>query len=69
VAEQLPSQLGAGLLVSARESFAQAFEVAAAISAVISLATAIVAVLLLRRVRTGEHEGQLDAEQVVANPA
>jgi MFS transporter, DHA2 family, multidrug resistance protein len=69
VAEQLPGQLGAVMLGAAREAFTHAFQLAAAISAVISLATAIVAVLLLRRVRTGEHEGQPDAEQVVANPA
>jgi DHA2 family multidrug resistance protein-like MFS transporter len=48
VAQRLPSPLGAELLDTARAAFGQAFELTAAISAVVSLATAIGAVLLLR---------------------
>jgi len=53
VAEGLPAQLGAELLGIARAAFAQSFELTAAISAVVTVATAILAVVLLRRVRAG----------------
>ena len=53
VAEQLPAQLGAELLLTAREAFAQAFDLTAAISAIVAMATAIMAAVLLRQVRTG----------------
>jgi DHA2 family multidrug resistance protein-like MFS transporter len=49
VAEQLPGQLGAALLGTARDAFAQAFVTAVAVNAMLVLATAIVATLLLRR--------------------
>jgi DHA2 family multidrug resistance protein-like MFS transporter len=53
VAERLPAQLGTELLGAAREAFVQAFELVTAISAVLALATAILAVAMLRRVRPG----------------
>ena len=53
VAQQLPNRLGAELLDTARAAFGQAFELTAAISAVVSLATAIGAVLLLHGRRAG----------------
>jgi DHA2 family multidrug resistance protein-like MFS transporter len=49
VAEQLPGQLGAALLGTARDAFMQAFVVTAAVNAVLILAAAIAATLLLRR--------------------
>lgn len=49
VAEQLRGQLGVELLATARAAFAQAFRLAAAISAVIALLLAPVAGVLLRR--------------------
>jgi DHA2 family multidrug resistance protein-like MFS transporter len=49
VAEGLPGPLGAALLGSARDAFAQAFEATAAVNAVIVLAAAIGAALMLRR--------------------
>ena len=49
VAEQLPGQLGAALLGTARDAFAQAFVTAAAVNAILVIATAIAATLLLRR--------------------
>jgi DHA2 family multidrug resistance protein-like MFS transporter len=52
-AGQLPEQLGSALLGTAREAFSQAFEVVAAISAVLVLATAILTVVTLRRVGPG----------------
>ena len=55
VAGQLPPQLGVELLGSARAAFTQAFELTAAISAAVSLATAIGAMVLLRRVRAGSN--------------
>lgn len=50
VAGQLPSALGAQVLSSAREAFAQAFGTTSAISAVIAVGVAILAAALLRRV-------------------
>lgn len=49
VAEQLPGQLGAALLGTARDAFVQAFVTAVAVNAILVLATAVVATLLLRR--------------------
>jgi DHA2 family multidrug resistance protein-like MFS transporter len=49
VAAELPGTLGAELLGSAREAFAQAFGTTAAISAVIAIGVAILAAALLRR--------------------
>ncbi|MGH7629183.1 MAG: MFS transporter [Gemmatimonadales bacterium] len=53
VARRLPDQLGAELLGAAREAFVQALELAAAISAVLVMTTAVVAVVLLRRAGAG----------------
>jgi MFS transporter, DHA2 family, multidrug resistance protein len=55
-AEQLPPELGAKLLGAARESFMRGFELTVAISAIISLATALLAVTLLRRVPVRSQE-------------
>jgi MFS transporter, DHA2 family, multidrug resistance protein len=49
VAEQLPAQLGAALLGTARDAFTQAFVAIAAVNAAIILATAIGATLMLRQ--------------------
>ena len=49
VAHQLPGQLGATLLVTARDAFVKAFVATAAVNAVLILAAAIAAALLLRR--------------------
>ncbi len=51
VAGELPDALGAELLGSAREAFAQAFGTTAATSAVIAIGVAILAMTLLRGVR------------------
>jgi DHA2 family multidrug resistance protein-like MFS transporter len=48
VAVELPTELSAALLTTSRDAFVQAFELAAGISALIALATAIAAVLGLR---------------------
>lgn len=53
VAERLPDHLRVELLGTAREAFAQAFELTAAISATVAIATAIVAAVLLRGVGAG----------------
>jgi len=53
-AARLPGALGAALLDSSRAAFAQAFEMAAGICAAISIATAVVALVMLRRVPAGE---------------
>jgi DHA2 family multidrug resistance protein-like MFS transporter len=55
------------LLGTAREAFAQALELTAAISAAVVLATAIVAAVLLRRVGS-EPERPPDLEPAVENP-
>jgi DHA2 family multidrug resistance protein-like MFS transporter len=49
VAEQLPGQVGAALLGTARDAFAQAFVAAAAFNAILVLATGIAAALMLRQ--------------------
>ncbi len=60
-ADELPAGLGAELLGTAREAFTQALELTAAISAVVVIAMAIVAAVLLRRVRaSSESEEQPD---------
>jgi DHA2 family multidrug resistance protein-like MFS transporter len=67
VAERLPAQLGTELLGAAREAFVQAFELVTAISAVLALATAILAVAMLRRVGPGSesvHEELAPAPEV-----
>jgi DHA2 family multidrug resistance protein-like MFS transporter len=51
VARQLPGQLGAALLGTARDAFVQAFVTTAAVNAVLVLSTAIAATLLLRNRR------------------
>src|SRR5262249_60769171 len=53
VAKWLPDPLGAALLITAREAFAQAVELTAAMSAVILVALAVVAAVVLRRVGAG----------------
>ena len=61
VGERLPDQLGAELPGAGRAAFAQGFELTAAISAAVLLATAIMAAALLRHVQTGaEPEQQPD---------
>jgi DHA2 family multidrug resistance protein-like MFS transporter len=52
-AGELPAPLGAPLLGSARAAFGEAFVVVAIISAALLLATALMAGLMLRRVRPG----------------
>jgi DHA2 family multidrug resistance protein-like MFS transporter len=52
-AERLPAHQGAALLAAARDAFARALEVTAGISAMLALATAIMAVAALRHVRIG----------------
>jgi len=53
VAGQLPGQLGAQLLDAARDAFVQGMQIAAAISSVVAFAVAILAVVMLRNVRSG----------------
>lgn len=54
-AELLPGTLGAELLGAARRAFAQGMEVTAMIGAVLAIALAVLAAVLLRRVRAGSH--------------
>ncbi|UUZ74886.1 MFS transporter [Polaromonas sp. P1(28)-13] len=53
VAAQLPGVTGTALLNASRDAFAQAFQMAATISAVIVLATAILAAAMLRQPQPG----------------
>jgi hypothetical protein len=48
---ELPGELGAAILESARAAYVHAFELSAAISAALALGVAVLAVLLLRRVQ------------------
>ena len=65
VAEQLPRHLSADLLGTARAAFTQAFELTAAISAAVSLVTAVGVMVLLRRVRAGRLDQQPSLEHPV----
>jgi MFS transporter, DHA2 family, multidrug resistance protein len=65
VANQLPGQLSAGMLATARAAFTQAFELTAALSAAVSVVTAIGALVLLRRVRAG---ARLDEQPSLEHP-
>jgi DHA2 family multidrug resistance protein-like MFS transporter len=56
-AGDLPTRLGGDLVDAAQEAFTQALQVAAALSAALALGAAIIAVALLRRVRTGSELG------------
>jgi DHA2 family multidrug resistance protein-like MFS transporter len=60
VAEQLPGQLGAALLGTARDAFVQAFVTTAAVNAVLVLATAVAATLMLRRHQASRESGTSD---------
>ncbi len=63
-AGQLPDQLGAPLLAAARDAFTQGLQVAAGISAGVVIGGAILAGVLLRRVRAGSDAGERpDREQ------
>ncbi|MDQ3985505.1 MAG: MFS transporter [Actinomycetota bacterium] len=53
VAAQLPGRLGPGLIDTARDAFTQGLHVAAAISAIGSIALALLVITSLRRLRTG----------------
>jgi len=56
VAERLPGQLGAALLGTARDAFAQAFVMTSIVNALLMLATAFAATLMLRQ-RESVHAG------------
>ncbi|WP_067471719.1 hypothetical protein [Actinomadura hibisca] len=56
VAGRLPTAAGAELLEAARSAFVSGLNVTAAVSAVLALAMAAVAVAVLRQVRTGGSE-------------
>jgi DHA2 family multidrug resistance protein-like MFS transporter len=59
VAEQLPDQVGAALLDTARDAFTQGLQVTAVTGAVVLAALAVLVAILLRRVRAGsEPEGE-----------
>jgi DHA2 family multidrug resistance protein-like MFS transporter len=61
-AARLPDAIGARLLATAREAFTHTLEVTAAICALLAAATAVMALVLLRRVRTdAEPERQPDS--------
>jgi DHA2 family multidrug resistance protein-like MFS transporter len=53
VSERLPNQVGAELLGTARDAFAQAFELVAAVCAAVAVVTAIVLLVVLRSERAG----------------
>jgi DHA2 family multidrug resistance protein-like MFS transporter len=53
VAGQLPGQMGAALLEVARDAFVGGMQLAAGISAVVAVGVAVLAVVLLRNVRSG----------------
>ena len=54
VAQELPAALGSAVIDVARDAFVQAMQVAATISAVLAVGVAILAVVMLRNVGSGE---------------
>jgi MFS transporter, DHA2 family, multidrug resistance protein len=66
VAAQLPGELGAALLVAARDSFIQGLRLTAALSAVLAVGIAVLATVLLRAVRPS---GQAEPAEQPAEPA
>ena len=58
VAGQLPGQVGAALLEVARDAFVGGMQLAAGISAVVAVGVAILAVVLLRNVRSGAADAE-----------
>jgi len=58
IASRLPEQLGGQLLDAASDAFARSLKVTAVISAVISVSAAIVAIVLLRHLRTSSEPMQ-----------
>jgi DHA2 family multidrug resistance protein-like MFS transporter len=67
--EELSGQLGAELVDAARDAFTQALQLGAALSAVVVIAAAVLAVALLPRVRTGSElaeERGLEPDQALA---
>ncbi|HEX2149813.1 MAG TPA: MFS transporter [Actinomycetota bacterium] len=69
-ADELPAGLGVELLGTAREAFVQALELTAAVSAVVVMTMAILAAVLLRRVRAGsEEQPELEPDGVAVGSA
>jgi MFS transporter, DHA2 family, multidrug resistance protein len=68
--DELPAGLGVELLGTAREAFVQALELTAAVSAVVVMTMAILAAVLLRRVRAGsEEQPELEPDGVAVGSA
>jgi MFS transporter, DHA2 family, multidrug resistance protein len=65
VAERLPAQLGIQLLESARAAFTQALQLTAAISGVVALATAVIALTMLKGVQPAFAEREPEPEHAV----
>jgi DHA2 family multidrug resistance protein-like MFS transporter len=56
VAGQLPHQIGSAVLDVARDAFVQGMQAAATISAIIAITVAIIAVVVLRDIRSGSND-------------
>ena len=57
VAEQLPAQLGGAVLEVARHAFVAGMQLTTAIAAVVAVGVAVLAVVMLRNVRSGPESG------------
>jgi DHA2 family multidrug resistance protein-like MFS transporter len=57
VAEQLPNQLGGGLVDAARAAFTLGLQLTAAICAVIAMGLAVLVLALVRHVRGSQDQG------------
>lgn len=69
VAGRLPAEIGSTVIDAARDAFTQGLHVAATISAVGSVALAILIATLLRRARTGGTEQEPDALDLATGAA
>jgi DHA2 family multidrug resistance protein-like MFS transporter len=64
VARELPGELGAAVIAVARDAFVQGMQVVSTISAVLAVGVAILAVVMLRNVGSGEdREAALDGDE------
>jgi MFS transporter, DHA2 family, multidrug resistance protein len=65
-AGRLPDTLRDGLLGTARQAFVESMQLAALVSAAIAVATAVMVIILLRRVRAGPESAPMEAEPVLS---
>jgi DHA2 family multidrug resistance protein-like MFS transporter len=69
VAAELPDQLGAAVLATAREAFVRGMQLSSAIAAVVAVGLAVLALVMLRHRPAASAEAHADTEAVTASAA